>query len=694
MCSSESSRRERWLLVTIFALALAYHLYAVTYHWTMGFMSGHEFRQAQTAITTYYIDEQNNFSLRYETPILGKPWVGLLLEVPVYEWSVVLFSRATGLSHLVAARLVSTACFYLMLPAVYLLLGRLAVPKPRRLLLLALVLSAPVYIYYSRAFLMDSMALMCSAWFLLGFVRTMDERRWSWLALTIVVGSAAALIKSATLAVWLLPAAAYGAWMLWRDLRAGTGWMAPLKTLLWGLATVAVALGALRCWIACTDPIKAAHASAFIFTSKNLSQGNWGLFDFRPLFSTELWRRLLGCWEQAIMSRWLIALGLMAGLAFPAVRWRVLGTSSVFFLAQFLFPHAYADQDYYFYSCAVFLHVALGFTLLALLDSRIPRWGAALVCLVPFAAQGIAYQQDYWKGQSTVFQGDLPFTQVLRELTPKDTVIIVAGADWAAMTPLYAQRKALMIRSGLEFDRNYLHRAYEGLADEKVCALILQDRARQDSNFITMTAPRFEMDASGPTFSSASVDVYVARPYVKAVLEGLKNRERYTELTVRQVPPEDVEAKDVVAVSPEVARETFASITPAPIQMKFQHGAGRQGFGDRTVILAHTNSDLWLKPPAMATRIEWSYGIFPAAYERAEGHTDGVEFIIEGELPGAPSRRIYRRVLDPWQVAGDRGDQHAVIPYHPRPGETLRFSTRPYENSAYDWAYFVEIGVR
>jgi hypothetical protein len=51
-------------------------------------------------------------------------------------------------------------------------------------------------------------------------------------------------------------------------------------------------------------------------------------------------------------------------------------------------------------------------------------------------------------------------------------------------------------------------------------------------------------------------------------------------------------------------------------------------------------------------------------------------------------------VLDPWQEAGDRGDQHDVIPYHPRPGETLRFSTRPYENAAYDWSYFVGINMR
>ncbi|MDB6114549.1 MAG: hypothetical protein JWQ62_1494, partial [Lacunisphaera sp.] len=157
---------------------MLFNIYGVTYHWTMGFMAGHEFRQSQTAITTYYIDQQNNFSLLYETPILGKPWVSILLEVPIYEWSVVLLSRATGLPHVVAARTISAACFYLMLPALYLLLGRCRLPPSRRLLVLALVLCAPVYIFYSRAFLMDAMALMGGVWFLFGFVGVMDERRW------------------------------------------------------------------------------------------------------------------------------------------------------------------------------------------------------------------------------------------------------------------------------------------------------------------------------------------------------------------------------------------------------------------------------------------------------------------------------------------------------------------------------------
>ena len=151
------------MLRGVFVLALLYRFYGVCYHWTVGFLAGNEFRQAQTALISYYIDQQVNFSLLYETPLLGKPWVSNLMEVPIYEWAVVLLSRATELAafHRGPGDF-RGQCFYAMLPALYLLLGRLAVPKPRRLLMLAVVLAAPVYIYYARAFLMDALATACS----------------------------------------------------------------------------------------------------------------------------------------------------------------------------------------------------------------------------------------------------------------------------------------------------------------------------------------------------------------------------------------------------------------------------------------------------------------------------------------------------------------------------------------------------
>ena len=69
-----------------------------------------------------------------------------------------------------AGRAVSLACFYLTLPAVFLLLGRLGLARAQRWVVLALVLTCPLYIYYARAFLIETMALMFSAWFLLAFL--------------------------------------------------------------------------------------------------------------------------------------------------------------------------------------------------------------------------------------------------------------------------------------------------------------------------------------------------------------------------------------------------------------------------------------------------------------------------------------------------------------------------------------------
>ncbi|MEJ1971463.1 MAG: glycosyltransferase family 39 protein [Lacunisphaera sp.] len=327
----------------------------------------------------------------------------------------------------VAARTVTLACFYLTLPALYLLLGRLGLVPARRLLALALILVCPLYIFYSRSFLMDSMALMFCAWFLFGFIRLMDRRRWYWFLLAAFAGTGAALVKSAILAIWLWPAAAYGAWLLWRDLR-GRAWGAALETVFWGAAGVIVPLGMLRGWILLTDPLKERHASAWIFTSRNLAEGNWGLTDIAARFSGKTWGILADRWRDGIMPPWLILSLLAAGLVFlPRVRWPALALAGVFFLAQLLFPYAYAYQDYYFYSCALFLSLGLAYLFFGLLDSRAPRWLCWLLLAVPVFAQLKTYREGYYPGQIAQSEGGFPFTRALRDFLPKDSVIVVAG---------------------------------------------------------------------------------------------------------------------------------------------------------------------------------------------------------------------------------------------------------------------------
>lgn len=689
-----SVQREHLILVGIFVAACLAHGWLATRNWTAGFMPGHEFRQAQTALISHYIDREDNFSVLYETPLVGKPWVSILLEVPVYEWSVVLLSRATGLPHIVAARSISLGCFYLCLPALWLLLGRLDVSPSRRLLVLALILCCPVYIFYSRAFLMESMELMCCAWFLVGFVRMMDRRRWTWFLLATLAGTGAALIKSATFAVWLLPAAAYGAWMLWRDLRARRGWGDPLQTLFWGLAGVTVPLGALRLWIELTDPIKAGHASAWIFTSKNLSLGNWGLTNIAARFSAGTWGTLGQRWQEALMPPWLIIAGLVAGLlAFPAQRWRVAGMAAVFFLAQLLFPFAYAYQEYYFYACAVFLLAGFGFVLHGLLDSRLPRGLCWLLVAVLPVAQLHTYWRVYHEQQNVRSDGGFSFTEALRELTPRESVIVVCGADWAAMIPLYAQRRALMVRNGLEYDPAYLGRALAELADEDVAALVLVQAQRGNTVIRDLAAAAFDLDRT-PTYSHAIADVYCSRRYVNQMKEGLKVRGYYGDITVPAPASDPALKTELTRVSSSLARTYFGMVSPAPLRARFNFGLSLIPIEGGVGLNAHPDSDLWLRAPREATRIEWDFGLVSSAWEKEGDRTDGVEFAITGVSPDGGERLVYQRVLDPVSQPADRGQVHELIPYSPLPGEFLHFTTRPGRASSYDWAYWARIEVK
>jgi hypothetical protein len=687
-------RLESGILAGVFALALLAHGILVTSNWTAGFMAGHEFRQAQTAVITRYIDQRDDFSLLYETPILGKPWVSILLEVPVYEWSVVGLSRLAHLPHHVAARTVSLASFYLSLPALYLLLGLLGLAVPRRLLVLALVLTCPVYIFYSRAFLIDAMEFMCCAWFLLGFLRLLDRQNWPWLVLATVAGTGAALIKSATLAIWLLPAVGCGAWKLWRIGRTRAGWGAAAHTLFCGLAGVAVPLGALYGWIALTDPLKAAHASAWIFTAKDLSAGNWGLVDLAGRFSGRTWGELLDRWREAIMPPWVIGAGLIFSLVcFPAERRRVLGLAVVFFLAQVLFPYAYAYQDYYFYACAAFLLAAFGCALHAVLDSRLPRWGCWLVIAVPFAAQLDTYWRGYRCVQLVQSDGGFSYTTALRDLVPRESVIVVAGADWAAMIPLYSGHRALMIRNGLELDAAYLDRAFAELGDEDVSALVLTGGQQGNRELVERAAAAFDLD-DVPTFTHRFATVYCSRRTVAGVREGLRANGNYGELIPGPARPEVDWSQETFRVSPGLARTTFGNVSPAPVRAHFAFGAVPFLAGDAAILNAHSDSDLWLPAPAAARRIEWEFGIIPGAYERNGDKTDGVEFAVVGVLPGGGERRLFDRILDPVNQGVDRGRQREVIPYAPVPGEILHFMSRSVRSYAYDWAYWARIDVK
>jgi 4-amino-4-deoxy-L-arabinose transferase and related glycosyltransferases of PMT family len=686
-------RLDRVFLVAVFVAALVANFYFVTYNWKAGFLIGHEFRQAQTAMIAEYIDKQNNFSLRYETPLFGKPWLAPL-EFPLYQWAVVGVSRATGWPRHESARAVGVASLYLALPAVYLLLGRAGLRPVRRLLPLALILATPVYIFYSRSFLMDVTTMMFSVWFLACFVEAMKTRRFGWLVGAALTGAAAGLIKSLVFFVWLFPAFLFGAWCLWQDFRNKRGGRAMAETIAWGVGAVVVPAVAVTWWVKFTDAIKEANPSTVFMTSKNLTQGNFGMYELGARVSRETWHWLLECWSQAIAQPWVIGVLVIGGAAMlRGERWRVLGAAGLFLAAQMMFPYAYAYQDYYFIAAAVFVVCAFGFVANGWFGSRAPRWLRWILVLVPFAPMYHTYARYYFDMQRVRSDGGTGLTHALRDYLPRGTVLIIAGTDWAAIIPYYAKHKALMIRNGLETDVDYLTRAFETLEDEHVSALVLVGDQRGNKTLRDLATKRFDLEAT-PTFSHTTGDVYVSNLYRDIVSVRAREGVRPEGISAPHNPNRaQTVVNQPMMVTRGMAEAMFSLAQPAPERVRLQFGYDIWWLNDVETIAAHPDADLWIPAPAGAKEVEWHFGIRQDAYERSDP-TNGVEFIVDIEGADGTERRAYHRVLDPAARPQDRGLQREVIPIQTAPGERVVLRTRSNGSYSFDWAYWVKINVR
>lgn len=680
-------------VVAVFVAALVANFYLATYNWSAGFLIGHEFRQTQTAMIAEYIDKQNNFSLRYETPIFGKPWMAPL-EFPLYQWAVVGVSRATGWPRHESARAVGVASLYLALPALYLLLGRAGLRPVRRLLPLALVLATPVYIFYSRSFLMDVTTMMLSAWFLACFVEAMKTRRWEWLVAAALAGTAAGLIKSLVFFVWLFPAFLFGAWCLWQDFKNKRGGRALAETIVWGVGAVAGPAAAVTWWVKFTDAIKEANPSTVFMTSKNLTEGNFGMYELGARVSRETWHWLLECWSQAIAQPWVIGVLVLGGAAMlRGERWRVLGAAGLFLAAQMMFPYAYAYQDYYFIAAAVFVVCAFGFVVNGCFGLRAPRWVRWSLVLLPFAPMYHAYARYYFEMQRVESNGGTGLTHALRDFLPKGSVLIISGTDWSAIIPYYAKQRALMIRNGLEWDVDYLKRAFDTLEDEHVSALVLVGGQRENQALRELATERFDLETT-PTFSHTSADVYVSNLYRDIVVARAREAIRPEGISSSADPDRPPTAvNEPRRVTRGMAETMFRMAHPAPVQVRLQFGYDLWWVNDLETIAAHPDADLWIPAPANAKEVEWHFGIRPDAYERND-KTNGVEFIIDVEGADGTERRAYHRVLDPAARSEDRGLQREVIPLQAAAGERLVFRTRPNGSYSFDWAYWVKINVR
>ena len=692
------SRRAAWGLGAWFVLLVGLHLTAIVAGWWNMNLPGNEFRQTQTAISAVAIQQEGHFALAYPTPVLGKPWA-VPFEFPLYQWAAVALSNTTGYPLIQSGRLVSVVCLYLALPAVWLLLGPVGVARSRRWIVLGLVLACPLQAFYGRAFLIETMALMFSLWFLQAFVAAAETRRPGWLLLANLAGVAAGLVKVTTFAVVLGPAAAWMVWRLWQVRpRAEGGWRKPAGELAWTAALTAVPLAATVWWVHYADAVKALNPNAQFALSANLRLFNFSSITER--MDPGLWMHQGAHLLRGVTGPAVLALGALAGLLARRYRAWALAAVVAFLVPPVVFPKLYEIHEYYFMANAVLLLVAIGLPVVALFDQPRRRGLAVALLVVLPALQIRSYVVGYWQAQTQPSNGGDQLTQMLRQVTAVGDVLVISGQDWNAMTPYYAQRRALMIRNGDTQNWPLVERSFTALTGESVGALLLCGEQRHNTGLRDRAVQRFGLDPR-PLFALGDTEVLVPSEVRPSALGFL-----YTVPLPELVLPPRAEANEdplrgqVMRLTklPALMRQHFRMFSPLPVRSQSTFAYSSGDYEGRLFLSAHPDTRLWFTPPATRCVVSTSYLIYEGAYkDRKPGEgTDGVRFALFEIRTDGTRRTLFDRLLDPMTNPADRGLQTLELEVAVAPGAELLFETTsgPTGNWSFDWAAVGPFSIR
>lgn len=666
----------------VFAIMLALTLWFTTRNWQATILDRHDFRQLQTATSAYWLT-QTGFQLDHELPLFGPPW-SIPMEFPVYQSIVAGVSTLLGTGLETTARGVSLFFFLAMLPAVYGLTGLLPLAQSRRLLVVAAVLASPTYLFYARAFMIETTALSLTVWFVHGLTRAVRGPDWRWAAVAAICGSLAALAKVTTFLVFCPPAAALLWWLARQD---QTRRLPSLRWLASAGAPVAAALAFGAWWVRYADHVKHSNPYSGFLTSTELAKWNWGSWEqrFSPRFWSEFWNNVSGF----VLGEIALAACLVGFTVISPLHRRVALWCAGFFLGGvLLFSNLFLSHDYYYCATAVLLLAGAGVVLAGVWDdTRLPLAARSLLLGLFFGGQILIYHRGYADYTRRELPAPPGIAEVIRATVPADGVVLIHGWDWNSLIPYYAQRRAIMVPHGRENETQVLEDVVGQLPPRRVAALLVQTEPLRGSlSFVRWRTNRFGL-SSAPVASSAAGDLYLAEDLLPSALRVLAGR-RFP-----GVEPSSRAGADEFIATPVVVGAGALDLDflqPRPSGGRTRYGFNAGEADGRPVLSAHAPSELQFSPPRGATRITAEFGLPDAAYSGGAAVSDGVGVEIFERLPNGFRRTLHRRNLDPVHQPADRGPQRIELPdAGPFTGTVVfRFTPGLQDNVVNDWAYW------
>jgi len=498
----------------LFLSCLAYSLKYSTAGWNNPLLDHHQFRQTQTAITSYYMIRGGPW-LNYDTPVLGPPW-SIPLEFPVYQWVV---AAIVALSHAPVdqtGRLTSLAFFYLSFIPGYFLLRDVGISRrSHRLVFMCLLLVSPTYLFWSRTVMIESTALFFNLSFLAFVARYAGSRKTLAALAAVLLGALGALIKITTFVSFGVAAAL----VLFRPflwtLQSG-GWRGAARqyvlavTLIAGIPMIAGVV-----WTRYAEDVRSQNPMGAEYLSFSaLKIHNFGTMEQR--LSLDSWTRIL-------VDR----VGLVAGsvkvlfllpLVMLLLRRRIL-----FFLSSFLlfltgplfFMNLHVEHDYYSYANGLFFLASIAVVVVAMLENDGLLWrmaGVGTLCLFLLSMGRIYWQnvKPQWQDQDFHNSDMMTVARTIQRFTKSDDVILIYGDSMSSAIPYYSERRAVADHFDQEVDSPIMKKMLANLDSYRIGAIVVCNKSRElsDRNNKRLQELNFENSAR---FHSKRCDIFVRR---------------------------------------------------------------------------------------------------------------------------------------------------------------------------------------
>ena len=503
----------------IFLACLGIHFYYSLIGWSHNLLDQYGFRQTQTAISTYYTIK-DGFKLNYITPVLGAPW-SIPMEFPLYQWivaSIVIFFK-TSLDQ--TGRFVSLLFFYLSLIPLYSILGLWLKKKNHKLIILSLILLNPTYLFWSRTFMIESLALFLSilfGWMIIKFLE--NQNKPTYLVLGIVTGCLAALTKVTTF-VALGPALAFIFGYIWYKKNKNRYSTEVLKKYFsYGLLLFGIPLIVTTGWNHYADGLKSLNPLANDYiTSTALTNWNFGTFAQKIDFS--VWKKIFensfitdnvfGTWNILNYGIPAFFVIFLAFLFFSKAYRKEMTTAFIFFIiGPLIFTNLYFFHNYYFYANNFFISIILGLFIIAIFGiSRKAKFAAGLVFfpLILFMLFGI-YKKEFYLYQTGSNETLTEPAKVIKAATNPNDIILIYGQSWDSSLPYYAERKAIMDIGDLPLSDPKIKKSLDNLGSEKIAAMVIAEE--KDEAFVTERTSILHL-SDNPAFDDGKIKIYLRK---------------------------------------------------------------------------------------------------------------------------------------------------------------------------------------